>query len=141
MYGPSISILEDWVALLSISTRYIFDKIRDLAITQISTIVLDPVKKIDLADKFTIPQWLPGAYVDLCKRPEPLTDSEAETLGLRTVVRVAKAREAVREKKFVYATARSYYPYDKIYSFNENGVLDVVHDVWPECVVPTTSQQ
>ena len=136
MYGPSISALDDWIALLSISTRYVFDRIRDIAIQEISTRGLDPVKKVALANKHNIPQWLCPAYVDLCKRPEPLTETEAMTLhDMRIVVRIARARELVREKKYVSSALRSYFPHDKIYNFNDSGILDVVHDIWPESVV------
>ncbi|THG96513.1 hypothetical protein EW026_g5332 [Hermanssonia centrifuga] len=69
MYKPAIVILDDWIALLSISTRYVFDRIREIAIEEISRQVLDPVKKITLANKYNIPQWLHPAYADLCKTP------------------------------------------------------------------------
>ena len=134
MYSKVIVSLEDWIALLSISTRFVFDKIRDMAIMEISSRMLDPIKKITLANKYNIPQWLSPAYVDLSKRPDPLNDDEAETLGLKTVVRVARAREAVRDKGYVTSSIRSYFPHDKIYTFNERGVLSVVNDVWPECM-------
>lgn len=133
MYKPSIVSIEDWVALLSIATRYVFDQIRDLAILEISKQMLDPVKKIMLANKYNIPQWLTPAFLDLCKRPEPISDSEAETLGLRTVVRLARARELTRDKGYVAAGQRSYSPHDKIYTFNERGIISVICEVWPEC--------
>lgn len=132
MYKPSIVALEDWVALLSISTRYVFDKIRELAIVEISAKMLDPVKKITLANKYNIPQWLSSAYLDLCKRPEPITDVEAETLGLRTLVRVARARELMRDRGFITSTQRNYFPHDKIYVFNERSIMGVIYEVWPE---------
>ncbi|TCD65003.1 hypothetical protein EIP91_003371 [Steccherinum ochraceum] len=136
MYGPVISHIDDWIALLSISTRYVFDKIRDLAISEISTRgVLDPVRKITLAESYNIPHWLSPAYVDLVKRPEPLSEAEAERLGLRTMVRVARAREIVRDRKYVSTMARSYFPHDRIYAFNDGGILEIVQEVWPECVV------
>ncbi|CAL1710181.1 unnamed protein product [Somion occarium] len=132
MYTPAVVSLDDWIALLSISTRYVFDRIREMAIQEISTKVLDPIKKIILANKYDIPQWLPPAFVDLCKRPESLSESEAETLGLKTIVRVARARESVRDKGYVTWTPRSYFPHDRVYSFNERGVLSVINEVWPE---------
>lgn len=140
MYKPSILAIEDWVALLSISTRYVFDQIRDRAIVEISKQVLDPVKKIMLANKYNIPQWLPPAFLDLCKRPEPISDSEAETLGLRTVVRIARARELTRDKGYITAGQRSYSPHDKIYSFNERGIMTVICEVWPECASSVAGQ-
>ena len=133
MYRPSIETIEDWVALLSISTRYVFDQIRDRAIAEVSKRMLDPVKKIMLANKYNIPQWLPPAFLDLCKRPEPISDTEADILGLRTLVRLAKARELTRDKGYITAGQRSYSPHDKIYTFNERGIMAVIYEVWPEC--------
>lgn len=141
MYRPSATSLRDWTALLSISTRFVFDRIRDLAILEISKQLLDPVDKIMLANKYNIPQWLPSAFTDLCKRPEPIRDSEAELLGLRTIVRIARARELARDKGFVTSTLRSYYPFDKLYSYNDKGISQVVDEVWPECVVSNSSRQ
>ncbi|KAI0340266.1 hypothetical protein BDW22DRAFT_1430882 [Trametopsis cervina] len=133
MYKASITSLADWECLLSISTRYVFDRIRDLAISEITKQMLDPVRKITLANKYNIPHWLPTAYLDLCKRVQPITDEEAETLGLRTLVRVARARELAREQGYISATHRSYFPHDKIYSYNDRGIMAVICEVWPEC--------
>ncbi len=137
MYKPAIVILDDWIALLSISTRYVFDRIREIAIEEISRQVLDPVKKITLANKYNIPQWLHPAYADLCKRPKAILDNEGEALGLRAVLRIARAREIVREKGYVTSAQRSYFPHDTIYTFNDRGILLVVNDIWPECTVST----
>jgi hypothetical protein len=139
MYQPSIVSPQDWVALLSISTRYVFDAIRELAILEISKQVHDPVKKISLANKYNIPHWLPLAYVELCKRPDPITDWEAEILGLRSVVRLARARELARDRGFITATHRSYFPHDRIYSYNDEGIMTVVYEVWPECASDATN--
>ncbi|KAI0694139.1 hypothetical protein BC835DRAFT_1415524 [Cytidiella melzeri] len=122
MYQPPIDCLHDWIALLSISTRYVFDKTRDLAITEISKQLADPVQKITLANKYNIPQWLPPAFLELCKRDEPIADAEAETLGLFAVVRIARARELARERRCLTA-----------YSYDEKGVMAVIGIVWPEC--------
>ncbi|EKM48531.1 uncharacterized protein PHACADRAFT_202701, partial [Phanerochaete carnosa HHB-10118-sp] len=73
-------------------------------------------------------------------RPEPLSDNEAEILGLRTAVRVARAREATRERKYVTWTQGSYYPFEKTYTFDEKGVRQVVSDVWPECAGYVSSE-
>lgn len=133
MYRPAISTLDDWIALLSIATRYVFDHARALAIAELSQRMLEPVRKIALAHTYHVPQWLPAAFGELIRRPEPLTDAEADALGLRTVVRVARARELARDRGYVTTALRSYFPYDKIYSFNDKGIMQVFNNVWPEC--------
>ena len=133
MYGKPIDTLDDWIALLSISTRYVFDKIRELAIMEISRQVLDPVHKITLANKYDVAQWLPVAFTDLMKRPEPITEAEAESIGMRNMVRVARARELAREKGHIVCSLRSYYPYDKVYTFSDKAILQIFYEIWPEC--------
>lgn len=92
--------MSEWTALLSISTRYAFDRIRDRAIaalapgpTPYSSHVLDPVEMIVLAVKHDIPQWLETAYVLLCMREHALQEEEGEKLGIITSIRLAKTRE------------------------------------------------
>ena len=50
-----------------------------------------------LAVKHSVDPWLVPAYCDLCERVEPLTDQEAEKLGLVTTARLARARELLRK--------------------------------------------
>ncbi|KAI0088337.1 hypothetical protein BDY19DRAFT_950387 [Irpex rosettiformis] len=138
MYRPSIITLQDWIALLSISTRYVFDNIRELAISEISKQMIDPVTKITLANRYHVPQWLSPAFLELCKRVEPLQDPEAEALGLRSVVRIARARELARDQGFITATQRSFFPHDRIYSYNDRGIMAVISNVWPECATTPT---
>ena len=97
---PWRTSVTEWIALLSISTRYAFDRIRDRAIaalapgpTPYSSHVLNPVDMIALALKHDIPQWLETAYVLLCMRENPLEEEEGERLGVLTTIRLAKARE------------------------------------------------
>lgn len=91
--------LNEWSAILSISSRYDMDRIRQRAIRQINSYrpCMDPVDKIVLAQKHDIGDWLHSAYASLCQRVNPLEEWEAEKLGLRTTVKLARAREAVRE--------------------------------------------
>lgn len=89
---------DEWAALLAISTRFAFEKIRARAISVLapssySFSLLDPVDAVALALKHDIPQWLEPAYVLLCMRDEPLDELEGEKLGVGTTVRLAKARE------------------------------------------------
>lgn len=88
----------EWAALLSISTRFAFDKIRARAISVLAPSsytfnLLDPVDAVVLALKHDVPQWLETAYVLLCMRDEPLDENEGEKLGVATTIRLAKARE------------------------------------------------
>jgi len=91
--------LDQWVSLLSISTRFQLDRIRRRAISEIEGHHPQPtpVDKVVLAVKHSVDPWLIPAYCDICERAEPLTDQEAEKLGAVTTARLARARELLRK--------------------------------------------
>lgn len=101
MHGRVI-LLEECIDLLSISTRFDFEAIRQRAIHDIDyphpfRRPLDPINKIVLAEKHDIPKWLAPAYAALCQRANPLELWEAQKLGMEKTVLLHRAREAVRE--------------------------------------------
>lgn len=81
-----------WSDLLSISTRFCFDKIRQRAIIQLSS-SLTPIEKIYHGKKYDVPNWLREGYQSVCKRAQPLDLPEAEKIGWETAIMLAKARE------------------------------------------------
>lgn len=96
----SVIPIGDWINILSASTRFACDRIRDRAIREIGAMdpaTLHPVETILLAEQFSVPEWLIPSYAVLCKRPQPLDMVEAQKLGLVTTVLIAQAREKVRE--------------------------------------------
>ncbi|KAJ6454478.1 hypothetical protein C8R47DRAFT_1167105 [Mycena vitilis] len=105
-FQRSRASMREWIDLLSISSRYDFERLRDCAIDAIEHSkwpftrsmhdVLDAVEQIVLAEKHDIQHWLRIAYVKLCERSEPLTESEARKLGYQKTAWLARAREAVR---------------------------------------------
>ena len=90
--------IDQWVSLLSISSRFQLDRIRRRAISEIESHhpQLHAVDKVVLAVKQSVDPWLNPAYCDICERTEPLTDQEAEKLGAVTTARLARARELLR---------------------------------------------
>ena len=95
MHDENTFALESWINLLSFSTRFICDKIRSRSIREIEAIQsrVDPVERVVLAVRHNIPQWLSGAYQELCQRQDTLTEAEGEKLGLSTVIKLMRARE------------------------------------------------
>ena len=87
--------------MLSISTRFEMSFIRSKAIAAIAatTPPIDPVDQVILAETHNVPEWLPVAYTALCSRDKPLTVGEGERLGARTTVKIAEARERLRDEK------------------------------------------
>ncbi|KAJ6453586.1 hypothetical protein C8R45DRAFT_1039117 [Mycena sanguinolenta] len=95
----------DWINLLAISTRFVFERLRVLAIAALENCSwpfpprsgqLDPFEQIVLAEKHDIPHWLRIAHVKICERSEPLETWEAEKIGAHKTALLARARETVR---------------------------------------------
>jgi len=115
MHDENAFTLESWIALLSFSTRFICDKIRARSIREIESIQsrVDPIERIVLAVRHTVPQWLPGAYQELCQRQESLSEEEGEKLGLPTVIKLMRAREMLlsgsdmRDPRFIPKVGRT----------------------------------
>ncbi|KAJ6625156.1 hypothetical protein B0H10DRAFT_2212167 [Mycena sp. CBHHK59/15] len=102
--------MQAWIDLLSIATRFDFQRLRECAIGAIEHNLwpftrrrvesIDPIKQIVLAEKHDIPHWLPIAYAALCQRPNSLEEWEAEQIGYRKTTLLARAREAVRDQTY-----------------------------------------
>ena len=99
MHNETTPSLAAWTSLLSISTRFEMNRIRTRAIAEIISFRpnIDPVDQVVLAVQHNIPEWLPLGYAALCQREDPLELEEAERLGMKTTVLLAKARESVRK--------------------------------------------
>jgi len=115
MHDEHTFTLESLVSLLSFSTRFICDKIRARSIRELEAIQsrVDPIERIVLAVRHNIPQWLSGAYQELCQRHDSLSEEEGERLGLPTVIKLMKAREILlsvpdtRDPRFISRMART----------------------------------
>jgi hypothetical protein len=69
-YKPTVT---DWIAMLSISTRLNFPKVRERAIKEITARLeeIDPFDLIGLAVKYDVQQWLMPAYRRIVTRNQP----------------------------------------------------------------------
>ncbi|THH32873.1 hypothetical protein EUX98_g1343 [Antrodiella citrinella] len=139
VYEPDTISLDEWISLLSVSTLLQFARIRRWAIREITAQFssLDAATVIVLATKHDVPQWLAPAYSELCRRREPLDDSEAEELGAVTTARVGRAREAIRDeflKTAMCEACASGTPWDSVdHEPPEQLVTRIVDRVfWPE---------
>ncbi|OBZ76036.1 hypothetical protein A0H81_03086 [Grifola frondosa] len=100
MHKHQVSTLSYWINILSISTRFVCDKMRDRAIEEIDNYhtPINPVEKIVIATKFDVSKWLAPSYEAVCQRDHPLNIAEAQKLGLATTVLLAQARERIRQE-------------------------------------------
>jgi hypothetical protein len=88
---------DEWTSVLHLSHRWNFASIRSLAIKELSVITL-PVDRIVLGHAYGIGGWLLPAYQTLCERDEWLSDEEGRCLGIDHVLKIIRARVAIRAK-------------------------------------------
>jgi hypothetical protein len=92
------SSLSQWIRLLSISTRFVFSRLRERAISELSNnYFIDPVRKIVLAQDFSVSEWRNPAFADLVQREEFIQYEEAKRLGFETSHALYVAREEARK--------------------------------------------
>lgn len=85
--------LEDKLALLSISHRFLFDKIFECVNNTITPADIAVVERIRLGDKYRLQEWLFSAYESLLNQPaESLSVEEIDTLGSERVACLLKAK-------------------------------------------------
>ncbi len=91
-YRPTVP---DWIAMLSISTRLNFPKVRERAIKEITLRLeeIDPFDLIGLAVKYDVQQWLKPAYRRIVTRDNLITHAEAEKIPFPMAVMLMRSRE------------------------------------------------
>jgi hypothetical protein len=85
---------EEWSSILDLSTRWGFAGIRNLAIRCLKP--PSPLRRLLLARKYAVEEWVNPALLELCERPEPLSLDEARHLDFEDVVLVGSVRQNVR---------------------------------------------
>ena len=100
MHDERAPTLESWFSLLSFSTRFVCDRIRARSVRELEAVKsqMGPVELAVLAARHDISQWLSEAHSELCQRKDPLSEEEGERLGLPTVIKLMRAREALRSR-------------------------------------------
>jgi len=72
-----------------------FDKIRRIAIHEMSQFKVDPVEKYLLGKQYDVAEWLVPALNELAQREKPMGINDVERLGLDCVLKVAEVRESL----------------------------------------------
>ena len=91
-YTPSQT---DWKAMLSISTRLIFERVRERAIKEITARLdeIEPFELIQLAIMYDVEQWLKPAYRRIVTRSNLITHAEALKVPFHMAVMLMRSRE------------------------------------------------
>ncbi|KAL5641633.1 hypothetical protein ACGC1H_001940 [Rhizoctonia solani] len=90
------------VSTLRVATLYQNPDLRSFAISQLQTrFTLSPIHRIALSDELSIPDWEAPAFLELCRRPESISQKEASVLGMTRTVEVARIREAEQRHQYL----------------------------------------
>lgn len=104
LYPPAFGVYDipvlQWCSILSLATKWEFDSIRTLALTQLNTFPSTAIASVDriiLARRLQLPEWILPPFVDLVCRSNTLSLDEARKLSLEDVVTLAMAREEIKK--------------------------------------------
>lgn len=114
-----------WVALLAITHRFRFTEAENRARREVfeRSISLDPVAKISLAEKHSVPTtFIIPTLEELVRRPEPLLEKEIAYLSGEMVSRLGVARE-----KYVRQSSRM----SASVTWLKRVAHDIVKQLWP----------
>lgn len=87
--------IDDWLAVLRLSTDWKFDEIRRLAIRSLHTdLASDPARMVFVARQYNINDWLIPALNALAQRTTSPTYTDYELLGPEWILKLVQVREA-----------------------------------------------
>jgi hypothetical protein len=90
----------DWVVILRLADKWGFDTIKELATRRLEIKEMDEVDRVGYYQNYGVaPQYHIRHLAVLIQRELPLTIEEGEKLGIRTAMRIARARETARAEK------------------------------------------
>jgi hypothetical protein len=99
-WRPVSHSTEALINILCLSTKWEFATTRSYAIELLTSRSLSPVLRVELARAYDVPGWLLPSLVELARLRTPLSDVDAERLGLPTVLRLGRAREAILRHRY-----------------------------------------
>ncbi|KAH7105861.1 hypothetical protein BKA62DRAFT_342817 [Auriculariales sp. MPI-PUGE-AT-0066] len=90
----AIRTAAEWLSVLSVARRYLFDEQYNLAVDSLRPLSLPAPDRMRIAREHNIlPEWSQGGAVELVLRPESLTVQEVTTIGVEHAVQIFHARE------------------------------------------------
>ncbi|KAG8786810.1 hypothetical protein FRB91_003380 [Serendipita sp. 411] len=102
-WRPLVPSTDALINILCLATKWEFASTRSYAIELLTSRSLSPVLRIELARAYDIPSWLLASYVELARLRTPLNEADADRLGLPTLLRLGRAREAILRQRFTRA--------------------------------------
>ncbi|KAF6761040.1 hypothetical protein DFP72DRAFT_804333 [Ephemerocybe angulata] len=85
---------DEWLAVLKLSTKWLFNDFRKMAIEKLSPLTgMDPIEKVRIGKEFCVEAWLLSGYRELVNRDESITVGDAGKLGWQSAIRLCGLRE------------------------------------------------
>lgn len=78
---------------------------------------LSSIDRIELGNKYDVPQLLPEAYADMFVRESHLTAEEGEKLGLGVVVKILEGRDRCKKNGWSHS--------------GDNNIIQLVNEIFP----------
>ncbi|KAL5641624.1 hypothetical protein ACGC1H_001936 [Rhizoctonia solani] len=99
---------ETLIKALRIATLYGCPDMRKYAISELERrFTFLPIHRIQMSDEFDLPAWEKPAFIELCRRPEPISKEESVILGLDRLAAISRIRETEQRRKFVELVDKS----------------------------------
>jgi hypothetical protein len=93
--SPPLTSKNEWISVLHLAHRWDFATMRSLAIdhlTRLATLV----DHVVLGHMYDVRHWLLPAYQEICEDEAWLSDEEGRRLGIDDVLKIGRARHALR---------------------------------------------
>ncbi|KEP48686.1 hypothetical protein V565_118080 [Rhizoctonia solani 123E] len=95
------------VSALKIASRYKYLDLRQYVIDELEkSHNLSAIRRIQLSNRFSIPEWEISACAELCRRPQPISAEEANILGMQRFVDISRIREEEQSRSTVQLVNR-----------------------------------
>ncbi|PFH47357.1 hypothetical protein AMATHDRAFT_42980 [Amanita thiersii Skay4041] len=94
---PSLTA-DEWIRVLDLSFHWKLDAVHSLAIQYLSNPEIDAIKKLELAKKYNIKDWIVPAIKDLVKADHRITEQDAARIGVELALRIARSQGMEQEK-------------------------------------------
>ncbi|KAF6747343.1 hypothetical protein DFP72DRAFT_1075378 [Ephemerocybe angulata] len=94
LQGELMLTANEWLAVLKLSTKWLFNGFREMAIEKLSPLTgMDSIEKVRIGKEFCVEPWLLSGYRELVNRDASITVDEAGKLGWKSAFRLCGLRE------------------------------------------------
>ncbi|RXW20424.1 hypothetical protein EST38_g5413 [Candolleomyces aberdarensis] len=87
---------DDWLSVLKLSTKWLFNDLRKKAIEELSWLSLDPIERIQLGKEFDVEAWLLSGCRDLVSRESVISIEDAEKINWKVAINLYIIRDGVK---------------------------------------------